>query len=216
MLDAVGGDGADGQVLACYVLDPRLRASSGARRLQYLYDALRELRDGLDGRLLVTRGDPATRIPALAKKIHASAVHVSADFSPFGVRRDEAVRNALGDVPLEETGSPYLVSPGRVTKGDGTPYKVFTPYFSAWREHGWRGPAKTGPKTAKWIDPADVDGGVDIPAGDADDPTDDVGEEDDGAGLGASVVGANVVGDAVSHAAGGAAVSKLDDTVVAV
>ena len=42
---------ADGEVLACYVLDPRLTASSGARRLQYLYDSLRELRDGLDGRL---------------------------------------------------------------------------------------------------------------------------------------------------------------------
>ena len=66
------------------------------------------------------------------------------DFSPFGMRRDAAVREALGDVPLEESGSPYLVSPGRVTKGDGTPYKVFTPFYAAWREHGWRAPAKTG------------------------------------------------------------------------
>jgi deoxyribodipyrimidine photo-lyase len=157
---------ADGDVLACYVLDPRLKASSGGRRLQYLYDALREVRDALDGKLLVTRGRPETRIPALAKDIKATAVHVSADFSPFGVRRDKAVRDALGDVPLEESGSPYLVSPGRVTKGDGTPYKVFTPFYAAWREHGWRGPAKTGPKSATWIDPADVGGGVDIPKGD--------------------------------------------------
>ncbi|HEX7826950.1 MAG TPA: deoxyribodipyrimidine photo-lyase, partial [Mycobacterium sp.] len=79
----------------------------------------------------------------------------------------KAVREALGDVPLEESGSPYLVSPGRVTKGDGTAYKVFTPYYSAWREHGWRAPAKTGPKSAQWIDPGDVGGGVDVPAGDA-------------------------------------------------
>lgn len=165
MLDAAS---ADGDVLACYVLDPRLKTSSGFRRLQYLYDSLRELRDGLDGRLLVTRGRPDTRIPALAKKIHASAVHVSADFSPFGVRRDTAVRDALGDIPLEEAGSPYLVSPGRVTKNDGTPYKVFTPYFSAWRDHGWRAPAKSGPNTANWIDPVDVGGGVDIPVGDTD------------------------------------------------
>ena len=33
----------DGDVLACYVLDPRLKNSSGPRRLAYLYDALREL-----------------------------------------------------------------------------------------------------------------------------------------------------------------------------
>jgi len=165
MLDAARGDG---EVLACYVLDPRLMASSGPRRLQYLYDSLRELRDGLDGRLLITHGRPETRIPALANKIGATSVHVSAEFLPFGRRRDEAVRAALGDVPLEESGSPYLVSPGRVTKDDGTPYKVFTPFYAAWKQHGWRAPARTGPKTAHWIAPADVGGDIpgDIPDGD--------------------------------------------------
>ena len=137
---------ADGEVLACYVLDPRLEASSGARRLQYLYDALRDLRDSLDGRLFVTRGRPEQRIPLLAKAIGASAVHVSADYTPFGRRRDDAVRDALGDMPLEASGSPYLVSPGRVTKGDGTPYKVFTPFYGAWRKHGWRRPGPIGPE----------------------------------------------------------------------
>ncbi len=160
LLDAAA---ADGEVLACYVLDPRLKASSGPRRLQYLYDALRDLRDSLDGRLHVSRGRPEKRIPALAKAIGASAVHVSSDFSPFGRRRDEAVRDALGEVPLEESGSPYLVSPGRVAKGDGSPYKVFTPFYDAWRQHGWRAPAKSGAKHVGWIDPADAPGGVDIP-----------------------------------------------------
>ena len=160
LLDAAA---SDGEVLACYVLDPRLKASSGARRLQYLYDALHDLRDHLDGRLLVTRGRPEQRIPKLAKSIGATSVHVSADYSPFGRRRDDAVREALGDVPLEEAGSPYLVSPGRVTKNDGSPYKVFTPFYEAWRRHGWRTPAKSGPKSARWIAPADVPGGVDIP-----------------------------------------------------
>ena len=154
---------ADGEVLACYVLDPRLKASSGPRRLQYLYDALRDLRQRLDGRLLVTRGRPETRIPLLVKEIGATSVHVSGDYSPYGRRRDDAVREALGDVPLEEAGSPYLVSPGRVVKGDGTPYKVFTPFYNAWRRHGWRPPAKSGVDCARWIDPADVAGGVDIP-----------------------------------------------------
>ena len=153
LLDA-GADGAD--VLACYVLDPRLTSSSGARRLQFLYDSLRELNDALDGRLLVTRGRPETRIPNLAKAIGASSVHISADFTPFGVRRDDAVKEALGDVPLEAGGSPYLVSPGRVTKDDGAPYKVFTPYYRRWLDHGWRGPAKTGASTARWLDPADI------------------------------------------------------------
>ena len=145
-------------VLACYVLDPRLTSAAGPRRLQFLYDSLRELHDALDGRLLVTRGRPETRIPNLAKAIGATSVHISADFSPFGTRRDDAVRAALGDVVLHAAGSPYLVSPGRVVKDDGEPYKVFTPYYRRWLDHGWRGPAESGPKTAHWIDPADLPG----------------------------------------------------------
>lgn len=154
---------ADGDVLACYVLDPRLEASAGARRLQYLYDALRALRDGLDGRLFVTRGRPEKRIPAVVRAVGASAVYVSADFTPFGRRRDDAVAAALGDIPLEASGSPYLVSPGRVTKPDGSPYKVFTPFYRAWREHGWRAPAASGPESARWLDPSKVRGEVHIP-----------------------------------------------------
>lgn len=145
-----------GEVLACFVVDPRLEASSGRRRLRFLGDALRQLRDDLDGRLLVTRGRPEDRIPLLASEIGASSVHITEDFAPFGRRRDERVRAALGSVPLVSTGSPYLVSPGRVTKGDGTPYQVFTSFLRKWREVGWRKPARSGPGSARWLDPAQV------------------------------------------------------------
>jgi deoxyribodipyrimidine photo-lyase len=144
------------EVLACFVLDPRLEASSGARRMQFLCDSLRRLHNDLDGRLLVTRGRPEERIPVIAKEIGAQSVHVSEDFAPFGRRRDDRVREALGDVSLVATGSPYLISPGRVTKDNGDPYKVFTPFFGRWRELGWRRPARTGPKSARWVDPAQL------------------------------------------------------------
>ncbi|MGI9124481.1 MAG: cryptochrome/photolyase family protein [Mycobacterium sp.] len=148
--------GAD--VLACFVLDPRLEASSGPRRLQFLGDSLREIDDALNGRLLITRGRPDQRIPQICAAIGAASVHISADFSPFGARRDGAVAEALSaaQVPLVATGSPYLVSPGRVTKDYGTPYKVFTPYFRRWREVGWRSPAQSDPAAVDWIDPAAV------------------------------------------------------------
>ncbi|MGA8545984.1 MAG: deoxyribodipyrimidine photo-lyase [Mycobacterium sp.] len=142
------------EVLACFVLDPRLEASSGSRRMQFLCDSLRQLRDDLDGRLLVTRGRPEERIPAVAKEIGARSVHISEDFAPFGTRRDASVAVALGDIPLVATGSPYLASPGRVTKDSGDPYKVFTPFFDRWRDLGWGKPARSCPKSAHWVDPA--------------------------------------------------------------
>ncbi|ASW96688.1 cryptochrome/photolyase family protein [Mycobacterium intracellulare] len=142
------------EVLACFVLDPRLESSSGQRRLQFLGDSLRRLRADLDGRLLVTRGRPDTQIPRIAKEIGATSVHISEDFAPFGTRRDERVRAALGAVPLVATGSPYLVSPGRVTKPDGSPYQVFTPFLRQWHKVGWRAPATSGAASAHWLDPA--------------------------------------------------------------
>jgi deoxyribodipyrimidine photo-lyase len=153
---ALAAAAGSAEVLACFVLDPRLEASSGRRRLQFLGDSLRQLRDDLDGRLLVTRGLPEEQIPRIAKDVGASSVHISEDFAPFGRRRDERVGAALGSVPLVATGSPYLVSPGRVTKGDGTPYRVFTAFFHKWSEIGWRAPAQSGADSAGWLNPAQV------------------------------------------------------------
>jgi deoxyribodipyrimidine photo-lyase len=154
---------AGDDVLAVFVLDPRLEASSGPRRLQFMCDSLRHLRDELDGRLFVTRGRPDERIPAVVTEIGASAVHISEDFTPFGRRRDKKVRDALGDVPLQTEGSPYLVSPGRVTKDDGTAYKVFSSFFDRWRDAGWRPPAGSSAESAGWVDPAGLAGALDIP-----------------------------------------------------
>ncbi|MEM6109746.1 deoxyribodipyrimidine photo-lyase [Mycobacterium sp. 050272] len=151
------------EVLACFVVDPRLENSSGQRRLQFLGDTLRRLHDDLGGRLLVTRGRAEEQIPRIAKKIDATAVHISQDFAPYGKRRDEKVRAALGSVPLVATGSPYLVSPGRVTKDDGEPYKVFTPFLRKWREEGWRKPAQSSADSARWLDPTHVVKRCEIP-----------------------------------------------------
>ena len=142
------------QTLCCFVLDPRLEASVGQRRLQFLGQSLRHLHDQLDGRILITRGSPQERIPKIAEEIAASAVHISEDFTPFGRRRDAQVRLALGDIPLIATGSPYLVSPGRLLKDDDTAYRVFTPFFRRWRDHGWRRPARSQPASQNLIDPA--------------------------------------------------------------
>jgi deoxyribodipyrimidine photo-lyase len=54
-------------------------------------------------------------------------------------------------VPLVATGSPYGVTPGRLRKADGTPYRVFTPFHRAWREQGLRAPAGDGSGVA-WDD----------------------------------------------------------------
>ncbi|MGW0176433.1 cryptochrome/photolyase family protein [Rhodococcus sp. NPDC003322] len=149
--------------VALFVLDDALLRPSGAPRRNFLIECLRSLDEDLGGRLLVTTGNPTAVVPALAREFDAASVHVTADYGPYGTRRDDAVAAALGDVPLVATGSPYAVAPGRIHKSDGTAYKVFTPFRRAWLEHGWRAPAATGPDTVDWIDPEGVAARVPVP-----------------------------------------------------
>ncbi|HEY0717486.1 MAG TPA: deoxyribodipyrimidine photo-lyase, partial [Streptosporangiaceae bacterium] len=116
--------------------------------------------------LVVRRGKPENVVPAVAREAGASSVHISADFGPYGRARDERVDGAL-TVPLVRTGSPYAVAPGRVTKGDGTPFKVYTPFFRAWSDHGWRQPAKSRPEDVQWrtVDGTGIPQDPDLPPG---------------------------------------------------
>jgi deoxyribodipyrimidine photo-lyase len=119
----------------------------------FLAQSLADLNDRLDGRLAILSGDPALAVTAAARHVGASAVHVTEDFSPYGRRRDEQVAQALGrdGVHWVPTGSPYAVSPGRVRKGDGQPYRVFTPFSKAWSAHGWRAPAPAV-RSVEWLE----------------------------------------------------------------
>src|SRR5271168_1425066 len=95
----------------------------------------------LGASLVVISGHPEEVLPELASRVGATAVHVSADFAPYGSARDLRVAEALGPIRLVATGSPYAVSPPRLTTKSGHPFKVFTPFCRAWREHGWPDPA---------------------------------------------------------------------------
>ncbi len=138
--DAAG----DGDLVVAFVVDPRFWDRGGPVRRAWLAATLRDLDETLDGSLTLLHGDPRQVVPALAERVGASSVHVSRETNPGGLRRDDAVRDALGEgVEWVETGTPYAVGPGLVTNGSGDPYKVFTPFSKAWRSHGWPEPAPT-------------------------------------------------------------------------
>jgi deoxyribodipyrimidine photo-lyase len=149
LLAALDAAGPSGDVLPVFVVDPRLWKPSGKPRQQFLLDCLADLRAATDGALVLRSGDPTQVIPRLATEMGATSVHISADAGPHGRRRDDAVEGALSEIPLVRTGSPYAVTPGRVTKADGSPFQVFTPFARAWREHGWRAPAER-PDAVPW------------------------------------------------------------------
>ncbi len=129
------------EVVALIVIDPALEGT-GRRRDRWLA-SVQALADSLDGALVVRRGAPADVVPAVAEEAGAAQVHISAEVTPYGRRRDRRVREALSAQGRElvATGSPYAVGPGTIVNGSGDPYAVFTPFAKAWRAHGWADPA---------------------------------------------------------------------------
>ena len=157
-------------VLPLFVLDPRLVDGATPRR-DHLLASLRALDEAMDGGLVVRRGRPEQVVARVAEEVGAETVHVTAESTPYGRSRDQRVRDRLerDGRSLVATGTPYAVGPGTLTKADGTPYQVFTPFSKAWRAHGWPAPppcraacAGLGP-TAEGIPPSRTRGGA--PAG---------------------------------------------------
>ena len=139
------------EIIPVFILDPALINQSGSKRLAYLAQSLRSLDASLNNHLHVMVGDQITVLQGLMKKYGANSVHISTEYEPYGAARDARVEAA--GIPLVRTGSPYAVAPGRVVKpSDGTPYKVYTPFYRAWCAHGWRKAAET-PTTIPTVSP---------------------------------------------------------------
>ncbi len=167
-VDAARSADGDGGVVPLFVVDPALWGPAGPSRRAYLVASLADLGPRIGGWQL-RHGDPVDEVVAVARAAGASQVHVAADFGPYGTRRDEAVEQALAghDIELVRTGSPYAVAPGRVTKADGTPYAVYTPFSRAWADHGWREPLGA-PRGVEWARPLPS---ADLPAAEPPDGT---------------------------------------------
>jgi deoxyribodipyrimidine photo-lyase len=131
-----------GAVIPLFVLDPALLGPAGAPRTAFLYRCLRALDDSVGGRLVVRAGDPVEVVPEVAVEAQAERVYASWDGGPYGSRRDDAVASALHAArrALSLVGSPYAVDPGSLYKADGQPFRVFSPFYRAWRAHGWGEP----------------------------------------------------------------------------
>ena len=168
-IEAARADG-DGRVVPLFVVDPTLWDPAGPIRQTYLVDSLNCLGASVERNLLIRHGDPRSVLPEVVRASGAGSVHIAADFGPYGVRRDHEVEQAI-DVPLVRTGSAYAVAPGRVTKGDGTPYRVFTPFYRAWLAHGWRAPAADIPDDVDWWMPLECQGRPEVGPIDIDMPS---------------------------------------------
>ena len=124
---------AGASIIPIYILDDDNAGSwkmGGASRW-WLHHSLNALRNGLSGNLFFYRGDARLVIAELVKSTKASAVHWNRCYEPWRMKRDGDIKSMLEEngVEAKSFNGSLLFEPWVVKKDDGTPYRVFTPYF---------------------------------------------------------------------------------------
>jgi deoxyribodipyrimidine photo-lyase len=128
-------------VLPLFVVDPAI--SAPANRARFLAESLADLRESLRERgadLVIRQGDPAAEVIRLAAEVHATAVCVADDVSHYATSRRHKLERECARHRIELTLTPGLtvVPPAELKPGGGAHYRVFTPYWRAWRAAAWR------------------------------------------------------------------------------
>jgi len=139
------------RVVPLFVLDPTVLDGPFAapNRVGFLVDSLRDLRRSLrerSGTLFVRSGDPVEESLRVAHEVGARAIHASADVGSHAQRRERRFAEACAEARLGLRTFPgvTVVPPGEVRPSQGgDAYRVFTPYWRAWRAHPWRPLAAT-------------------------------------------------------------------------
>jgi len=124
---------AAGAVVPIYILDDETAGQDrmGSASRWWLHHSLAALNLALDGKLLFFRGDAATILANLVIQIEAGGVYWNRCYEPWRITRDTALKKRLGDlgVTVESHNGSLLWEPWDIAKQDGTPYRVFTPFY---------------------------------------------------------------------------------------
>lgn len=129
-----------GEVLPVFILDDdngdkwRLGAAS---RL-WLHYSLRSLNKSLEGTLNIHRGRAEEIIPRLCRDHHIDQVFWNRCYEPWRIERDRNIKNRLElqSVNAHSFNGSLLWEPWQILKKDGSPYKIFTPFYKKARAQG--------------------------------------------------------------------------------
>lgn len=124
---------ADRPIIPLYILDDINSGEwkmGGASRW-WLHQSLEKLNEDLDGALCLKVGDPIKVIPELIKETGAKDIHWNRCYEPWRIERDTQIKSNLKDkdIGAHSHNGTLLFEPHTVLKEDGTPYKVFTPFY---------------------------------------------------------------------------------------
>jgi len=109
------------------------------QRVAFIYQEISRLKQqyqSLGTDLLVIYGDPTQSIPEICSKLICSHVFTNSDYEPYAQIRDSEIKAKLSSLNCTfiESKDHVIFEKSEVTKDDGLPYTIYTPYANKWKK----------------------------------------------------------------------------------
>ena len=121
------------KILPVYILDD-INSSNwkiGSASRWWLNESLKKLDDSLNHNLCFMSGDSIKCLNNLISTYNVKSVYFNKCYEPWRIQSDEKIINFLSnkDINTFQLNGSLLFEPESTVKEDGTPYKVFTPFY---------------------------------------------------------------------------------------
>lgn len=108
------------------------------QRVLFIHQELNKMKQAyrsLGSDMVVLYGDPKVDIPNLAFKYNANAVYTNRDYEPNAIARDQLLFEELKAAQIAFIGAKdqVIFEKNEVTKDDGLPYTIYSPYARKWK-----------------------------------------------------------------------------------
>lgn len=132
---------SDNPVLPIFIFDKKILdylEDPDDARVTFLHDTLTELKaelEALGSTLLVFYGNPIDVFKKITAEYAIKKVFTNHDYEPYPLQRDKEIKEFLNAQSIDfQTFKDHVIFEyNEVTKDDGKPYTVFTPYSRKWK-----------------------------------------------------------------------------------
>ena len=106
--------------------DPKLGSASKV----WLNYSLEYLKKQLNGNLIILKGNPKECLDELIDFFDVQEISWNRCYEPWMIKRDKSLKIYLNEkIKVNSFNGSLLWEPWEILKNDGTPYKVFTPFY---------------------------------------------------------------------------------------
>ena len=132
----------DGVVLPIFIFDSEIlnQLAKNDARVSFIHDLLATINTELQKKgksLAVFFGEPIAIIENLITENNIKSIYANRDYEPYARERDKAIYELLQsqNIEFKSFKDQVIFEKSEVTKDDGLPYVVFTPYSRKWKEN---------------------------------------------------------------------------------